>query len=47
MCDCLEGGLSGGCVKRLGAVCKVGGEKSKGVGMEVEFVFEFVEEFFV
>ena len=34
-------------MKRLGAVCEVGGEKSKGVWMEVEFVFEFVEEFFM
>lgn len=42
MCDCLEGGLCGGCVKRLGAVSEIGGEKGKCVGMEVKFIFQFV-----
>lgn len=31
----------------LCAVGEVGGEKGKGVGVEVEVVFEFVKEFFV
>ena len=34
-------------MERLGAVSKVGGEESKGVRMEVEFVFQFIKKFFM